>query len=84
MLSVLRSIKEGARTPTALHRGVESFLRDKHLVVQISEKFVNTMQVGIIGRLVEMRLIKIKKDAQKSEYSVTDSGNALLAHEVKT
>lgn len=83
MLSVLRFVKEGAMTPTALHQKVGRFLRDKHLTRQISEKFVNTMQVGVVGRLVEMRLIKIKKDAQKSEYSVTDLGNALMVREVK-
>jgi hypothetical protein len=83
MLSVLRFIKEGTITPTALRQKVGKFLREKHPAIQISEKFVNTMQVGVIGRLVEMRLIGIKKDAQKSKYFVTDDGEALLVREVK-
>jgi len=83
IVSVLRFIREGTVTPTALRQKVGTFLRDKSPTIKISEKFVNTMQVGLMGRLVEMRLVGIEKDAQKSKYSVTDAGMALLNREVK-
>lgn len=83
MVSVLRFIKGGTVTPTGLRQKVGAFLREKHPTIQISEKFVNTMLVGEMGRLVEMRLVRIKKDAQKSTYSLTDVGDALLSREVK-
>jgi len=36
------------------------------------------MQVGAIGRLVEMRLLKIEKEAQKSKYLLTKKGEELI------
>jgi hypothetical protein len=83
LLSVLRYIKEGTVTPTALRQKVGTFLRDKYPEIKISEKFVNTMLVGVMGRMVEMRLVQIEKDAQKSRYSVTVAGESLLGREVK-
>jgi hypothetical protein len=83
IVSVLRFIREGTVTPTSLRTKVGQFLRDRHPTIKISEKFVNTMLVGAMGRLVEMRLVGIEKDAQKSRYSVTDAGTALLNREVK-
>lgn len=84
LLSVLRSIKEGDVSPTALRQKVGIFLRDKYSKVTISDKFVNTMLVGAMGRMVEMRLVAIEKDAQKSKYSVTEVGETLLTREVKS
>jgi hypothetical protein len=83
IVSVLRLIKEGAVTPTALRQKVGKFLQERHLAINFTDKFVNTMQIGAIGRLVEMRLLDIEKDAQKSKYIVTNSGEALLSHGVK-
>lgn len=83
MVSVLRFIKGGTVTPTGLRQKVGAFLREKYPTNQISEKFANTMLVGVMGRLVEMRLVRIEKDAQKSTYSVTDVGDVLLSREVK-
>jgi hypothetical protein len=81
MTAVLRFIRDGAITPTALRLRVGSFLREKYPRINISEKFVNTMLVGVMGRLVEMRFVEIEKDAQKSKYSVTDAGESILTHE---
>ena len=74
MKEVLRFIKEGTVTPTALRQRVAVFFKEKYPNSQNSEKFVNTMLVGLMGRLVEMRLVEIEKDAQKSKYSATKSG----------
>jgi hypothetical protein len=83
LVSMLRFIKGGTVTPTGLRQKVGAFLRDLHPKTQISEKFVNTMLVGEMGRLVEMGFVRIEKDAQKSTYSLTDVGDALLNREVK-
>jgi len=83
LISVLQSIKDGAVTPTALRQKTLGILRDKNFISNVSEKVVNTMQVGAIGRLVEMRLLRIEKDAQKSTYLITDYGNVLLSREVR-
>lgn len=83
LVSVLRFIKEGAVTPTALRQKVGKFLQERHLAVNFTDKFVNTMQVGAIGTLVELRLLGIEKDAQKSKYMITSGGEALLTHGVK-
>jgi hypothetical protein len=76
-------VKDGADTPTVLRQKILEILRNKNFISNVSEKVVNTMQVGAIGRLVEMRLLRIEKDAQKSTYLITDSGNVLLSREVK-
>jgi predicted transcriptional regulator len=78
MLSVLRLIKEGTVTPTTLRQKVNLFLSKTYPTMKISEKFVNTLLVGLMGRLVEMRLVEITKDAQKSKYSITVSGEPLI------
>ena len=78
ILFTLRAIKKGADTPTKLHSEVFSFLASKELEIRISEKVVNTMQVGVIGRLVEMRLLKIEKEAQKSRYILTNKGEKII------
>lgn len=83
IVRLLRFIREGTATPTSLRIKVGQFLRDRHPTIKMSEKFVNTMLVGAMGRLVEMRLVGIEKDAQKSRYSVTDAGSALLSREAK-
>jgi len=83
LVSVLKFIKEGTVTPTSLRLRVGKFLRDKHPATKISEKFANTMLVGLMGRLVEMRLVGIEKDAQKSKYSVTVAAETLLSREAK-
>jgi hypothetical protein len=83
LISVLQSVKDGADTPTVLRQKILEILRNKNFISNVSEKVVNTMQVGAIGRLVEMRLLRIEKDAQKSTYLITDSGNVLLSREVK-
>lgn len=77
MKEVLRLIREGIVTPTSLRQKVEVILKEKYPKSQISEKFVNTMLVGLMGRLVEMRLVEIEKDAQKSKYSATEAGERL-------
>jgi len=78
LVSVLKFVKAGANTPTLLHGKIAQFLQDKHTGVKFSAKASNTMLVGAVGRLVEMRLLKIEKDAQKSKYVVTDDGENLL------
>lgn len=83
VISVLNFVKEGADSPTTLCQKVSKFLHEKGLAINISDKVVNTMQVGVIGRLVEMRLLAIQKNAQKSKYHVTNSGEDLLKREVK-
>jgi len=84
MVSVLRFIKGGAVTPTSLRQKVGVFLRDRYPTMKISEKFVNTMLVGLMGRLVEMRIVEIEKDAQKSKYSLTAAGEVLISRRVRT
>jgi len=79
LLFMLRAIKKGADTPTKLRNEVFSFLARKELEIKISEKVVNTMQVGVLGRLVEMRLLKIEKEAQKSRYVLTNKGEKIIA-----
>ena len=74
---ILKAIKKGTDTPTELRSEVYSFLSHKDLDMKISEKVANTMQIGAIGRLVEMRLIKIEKDGQRSKYIQTNNGENL-------
>jgi hypothetical protein len=83
LVSILRFTKDGSITPTALRQKVGKFLQEKHPAVNFTEKLVNTMQVGAIGRLVEMRLLDIEKDAQKSKYVVMENGEVLLTLGVK-
>ena len=78
MKEVLKLIKEGAVTPTSLRLKVAVFFKEEYPKSQISEKFVNTMLVGLMGRLVEMRLVEIEKSAQKSKYSATNASEQLL------
>ena len=78
LLFVLDSIKRGANNPTELQGRVFDFLRGKDLKITLSEKVANTMQVGAIGRLVEMRLLKIEKEAQRSRYVVTGKGERTI------
>jgi len=74
----LSSIKKGADTPTKLQDSIFDFLKGKDLRIKLSEKVANSMQVGVIGRLVEMRLIKIKKEAQRSKYLLMQKGEKLI------
>jgi hypothetical protein len=83
MVTVLRFIKDGVDTPTSLRQKVGVFLRKQYPTMTVSEKFVNTMLVGLMGRLVEMHLVEIEKDAQKSKYSVTAAGDVLANLKVK-
>lgn len=76
--SVLRFVKDGANTPTLLQGKISEYLKDRLVGVGVSAKVANTMQVGAIGRLVEMRLLRIEKDAQRSKYWVTDNGETML------
>ena len=75
----LASVKRGTNTPTKLKDKIYEFLKSKDLGFQVSEKVANTMLVGAIGRLVEMGLLKIEKDAQKSKYLVSEKGEKLIA-----
>jgi len=78
LVFILGSIKKGDDTPIKLKSRVFDYLKGIKLHIRLSEKVANTMQVGAIGRLVEMRLLKIKKQAQKSKYSVTEKGEKLI------
>lgn len=78
LVFTLTSIKKGADTPTKLRGIIFDFLKGKNLQIQLSEKVANTMQVGVIGILVETRLVKIEKQAQKSKYLVTEKGEKLI------
>jgi len=74
----LGSIKKGADTPPKLLSRIFEYLKAKDLQIRVSDKVANTMQVGAIGRLVEMRLLKIEKKAQKSTYLLTERGEELV------
>lgn len=74
----LDSIRKGADTPTKLRDSIFPFLKGKNLRMKLSEKVANGMQVGVIGRLVEMRLLKIEKEAQRSNYRLTRKGEKLI------
>jgi len=78
LVFTLSSIKKGADTPTKLRVMIFDFLKGKDLEIKISDKVANTMQVGAIGRLVEMGLLKIEKEAQRSRYLVTEKGGELI------
>jgi hypothetical protein len=78
LVFILRSIKKGDDTPTKLQSRIFDYLQGIDLQIKLSAKVANTMQVGAIGRLVEMRLVKIEKQAQKSKYSVTERGEKLV------
>jgi len=78
LVFTLASIKKGADTPTKLRGRIFEFLKGKDLQIKLSDKVANTMQVGAIGRLVEMGLLKIEKEAQKSRYLVTEKGEELI------
>lgn len=78
LVFTLDSIKKGADIPTKLRGRIFDFLKGKDLQIKLSEKVANSMQVGAIGRLVEMRLLKIEKEAQKSRYLVTEKGEELI------
>ena len=80
-MATLRFVEDAANTPASLRQKVGVYLREKYPMSMISEKFVNTMLVGLIGRLVEMHLVEIEKNAQKSKYSITNAGNDLLNKE---
>ena len=74
----LISIKNGADTPVTLQGRVNEFLKNKDFGFKISDKVTNTMQVGAIGRLLELGLLKIEKDAQRSKYVVSERGEQLI------
>lgn len=78
LIATLSSIKKGANTPTKLRDHIFGFLKGKDLGVRLSEKVASSMQVGVIGRLVEMRFLRIEKDAQRSKYRLTQQGEALI------
>lgn len=78
MKFTLDSIKNGNDTPTKLRVKIFGFLQMKGLEIKLSDKVANAMQVGVIGRLVEMGLIKIEKKALKSRYLCTERGDDLL------
>jgi hypothetical protein len=78
MKFTIDAIKKGDDTPTKLKIKIFGFLQMRGLEVKLTEKVANTMQVGMIGRLVEMGLIKIEKKALKSRYLSTKSGDDLL------
>jgi predicted transcriptional regulator len=75
---ILDSIRKGANTPTRLLDKSLEYLQRKDLQIKVTTKVANTMQVGAIGKLVEMRLVKIEKEAQKSKYKVTEKGEKLI------
>lgn len=83
LLSVLKFVREGFVTPTTLRSKVLKFLQEKRFPGAISDKVANTMQVGAIGRLVEINLLEIKKDAQRSNYALTKDGETLLNRGIK-
>jgi len=83
LTSALGFIRNGANTPNSLNEKISNLLRDKLSVVKVTDKVVNTMQVGATGRLVELRLVRIEKDGLRSKYSVTNDGKNLLNSEVK-
>ena len=72
------SIKKGADTPTKLKGAISDFLKNKDLGFNFSEKVAVTMQIGATGRLIELGLLKIEKQAQKSKYVVSERGEELL------
>jgi len=74
----LAIIRQGTNTPVRLRDKISEFLKDKNLEIQQSEKVTNTMQVGLIGRLVELRLLNIVKDAQRSKYVLTEKAEDLI------
>jgi hypothetical protein len=74
----LTSIRNGADTPVTLRGKVDEFLRNRDFGFEISDKVTNTMQVGAIGRLLELGLLKIEKDAQKSKYVISERGEKLI------
>jgi hypothetical protein len=74
----LISIKNGADTPVTLQGRVNEFLKHKDFGFKISDKVTNAMQVGAIGRLLELGLLKIEKDAQRSKYVVSERGEKLI------
>jgi len=74
----LASIKKGADTPTKLKDKVNEFLKGRDLGFKFSEKVAITMQIGATGRLIELGLLKIEKQAQKSKYVASEKGENLV------
>lgn len=74
----LTSIKKGADTPTKLKGRISEFLKSKDLGFKFSEKVTTTMQIGATGRLIELNLLKIEKQAQKTKYVVSERGEELI------
>jgi hypothetical protein len=77
-LFTLTSIKKGADTPTKLKDRISEFLKSRDLGFKFSEKVATTMQGGATGRLIELGLLKIEKQAQKSKYVVSERGEELI------
>jgi hypothetical protein len=74
----LNSVKKGADTPTKLRDRISELLKSRDLGFKFSEKVGTTMQAGATGRLIELGLLKIEKQAQKSKYVVSESGEELI------
>jgi hypothetical protein len=78
MKLTLTSIKRGDSTPTKLKDKINEFLKNKDLGFKFSEKVAITMQVGATGRLIELGLLKIEKQAQKTKYVVSNGGEDIV------
>ena len=80
----VQKIKTGNNKPITLRKTIESYFKNKDMGYKITENVLIAMTGSVIGKLVELGFIKIKNDAQKSIYKITDSSQILLSMEINS
>ena len=72
MRSVLRTIANGATSPTALQAELHK------LKPALNQTELSTLRCGLLGRMYELSLMKRKRDGLRMIYEVTPEGQKLL------
>jgi hypothetical protein len=70
---VFRLIENGSDNPKTLNRDIQGYFNDN----KFSTVYLNTLLVGSIGRLVEMKIIKIRKNGLYTNYQPNINANLL-------
>jgi hypothetical protein len=68
-----RSIKGGSTNPQQISRLVSQYFEKS----KFSDAFINSLQAGAMARLIEMRIIRIKKSGIYTSYRLESSDTVI-------
>ena len=74
----LKAIKDGKKTRDDLNSVLKGYYLHYHKGTEWSDTVVNTMQIGLLSKLNDLRLVKGEKHGKYIRYHITNNGEKYI------